>query len=179
MYKISTFKCWDFFLTCYYIYSWYITIIHNTECAHHNNYNSNFRSNFAITDNGWAVGQEPFLSSSKKTFYNIAHCVQFHMFPVGSMFINGVCCVVTLGCPPTVKQVEVHPHPPADGDIQAAETMGAWKQGKNMASEALIQYIKMSSFQYRKCHCGNKTVTRPSCFYSGISYIRMTYWIGA
>ena len=42
--------------------------------------------------------------------------------------------------------------------------------------------IKMSSYQYRKSHCGDKTIWRPSYLRSGISYTRKTtslYWIRA
>ena len=42
--------------------------------------------------------------------------------------------------------------------------------------------IKMSSYQYRKSHCGDKTVVRSSYLHNGISYTgKMTsfYWIGA
>ena len=43
---------------------------------------------------------------------------------------------------------------------------------------ALIQY-KMSSYQYMKSHCGDKTVVRSSYLHNGISYIGKTslYWI--
>ena len=40
--------------------------------------------------------------------------------------------------------------------------------------------IKMSSYQYRKSHCGDKTVVRSSYLHNGISYIgKMSslYWI--
>ena len=40
----------------------------------------------------------------------------------------------------------------------------------------------MSSYQYRKSHCGDKTILRPSCLHNGISYTGKTtslYWIGA
>ena len=40
--------------------------------------------------------------------------------------------------------------------------------------------IKMSSYQYRKSHCGGKTILRPSYLHNGISYTgKMTslYWI--
>ena len=46
---------------------------------------------------------------------------------------------------------------------------------------ALIQY-KMSSYQYRKSHCGDKTVVRSSYLHNGISYtgkMSYLYWIGA
>ena len=42
--------------------------------------------------------------------------------------------------------------------------------------------IKMTSYQYRKSHCGDKTILRPSYLHNGISYIdKMTslYWIKA
>ena len=40
--------------------------------------------------------------------------------------------------------------------------------------------IKMTSYQYRKSHCGDKTILRPSYLHNGISYTgNMTslYWI--
>ena len=40
--------------------------------------------------------------------------------------------------------------------------------------------IKMSSYQYRKSHCGDKTISRPSYLHNGISYAGKTtplYWI--
>ena len=42
--------------------------------------------------------------------------------------------------------------------------------------------IKMSSCQYRKSHCGDKTVVRSSYLHDGISYtgkMSSLYWIGA
>ena len=42
--------------------------------------------------------------------------------------------------------------------------------------------IKMSSYQYRKSHCGDKTVVRSSYLYNGSSYTGKTtslYWIRA
>ena len=42
--------------------------------------------------------------------------------------------------------------------------------------------IKMISYQYRKTHCGDKTILRPSYLHNGISYTGKTtslYWIGA
>ena len=42
--------------------------------------------------------------------------------------------------------------------------------------------IKMTSYQYRKSHCGDKTILRPSYLHNGISYTdKMTslYWIKA
>ena len=40
---------------------------------------------------------------------------------------------------------------------------------------------KMSSFQYRKTHCGDKTILRPFYIHNGISYtgkMASLYWIG-
>ena len=42
--------------------------------------------------------------------------------------------------------------------------------------------LKMSSYQYRKSHCGDKTVVRSSYLHNGISYtgkMSSLYWIGA
>ena len=42
--------------------------------------------------------------------------------------------------------------------------------------------IKMTSYQYRKSHCGDKTILRPSYLHNEISYTGKTtslYWIGA
>ena len=42
--------------------------------------------------------------------------------------------------------------------------------------------IKMTSYRYRKSHCGDKTILRPSYLHNGISYTgKMTslYWIRA
>ena len=39
----------------------------------------------------------------------------------------------------------------------------------------------MTSYQYRKSHCGDKTILRPSYLHNGISYTGKTtslYWIG-
>ena len=41
--------------------------------------------------------------------------------------------------------------------------------------------IKMTSYQYRKSHCGDKTIWRPSYLHNGISYtgkMASLYWIG-
>ena len=42
--------------------------------------------------------------------------------------------------------------------------------------------IKMTSYQYRKSHRGDKTILRPSYLHNGVSYTGKTtslYWIGA
>ena len=42
--------------------------------------------------------------------------------------------------------------------------------------------IKMTSYQYRKSHCGDNTILRPSYLHNGISYTGKTaslYWIRA
>ena len=51
-----------------------------------------------------------------------------------------------------------------------------------MSSPGAWFNIKMSSYQYRKSHCGDKTVVRSSYLHNGISYTGKTsslYWIGA
>ena len=63
-------------------------------------------------------------------------------------------------------------------DISLTETVLSYIQKR---TRALIQY-KMTSYQYRKSHCGDKTILRPSYLHNGISYTgKMTslYWIGA
>ena len=53
--------------------------------------------------------------------------------------------------------------------------------GVNLYICAPIQY-KDLSYQYRKSHCGDKTVVIPCYLHNGISYIHKTtslYWIGA
>ena len=57
------------------------------------------------------------------------------------------------------------------------------KDNCQMRTRALIQYkdVMMISYQYRKSHCGDKTILRPS-LHNGISYTgKMTslYWIRA
>ena len=42
--------------------------------------------------------------------------------------------------------------------------------------------IKMAPYRYRKSHCGDKTISRPSYLHNGISYTgnrTSLYWIGA
>ena len=55
-------------------------------------------------------------------------------------------------------------------NIRALRHPGAWFN------------IKMSSYQYRKSHCGDKTILRPSYLHNGLSYTGKTTslcWIGA
>ena len=52
---------------------------------------------------------------------------------------------------------------------------------QNQITSRLWFNIKMSSYQYRKSHCGDKTVVRLSYLHNGISYTgKMTslYWLG-
>ena len=58
----------------------------------------------------------------------------------------------------------------------------AWMSNDKSDSPGGWFNIKMSSFQYRKSHCGDKTILRPSYLHNGISYAgKMTflYWIRA
>ena len=53
------------------------------------------------------------------------------------------------------------------------------QNSRKCSSSGLRFNIKMSSYQYRKSHCGDKTVVRSSYLHSGISYTgKMTslYW---
>ena len=65
-------------------------------------------------------------------------------------------------------------------------SMGIWRKQLHWVSilrtMALIQYKDISSYQYRKSHCGDKTVVRSSYLHNGISYagkITSLYWIRA
>ena len=54
--------------------------------------------------------------------------------------------------------------------------MGVWN---TIRSAGTWFNIKMSSYQYRKIHCGDKTALRQSNYYNGISYsgkIASVYW---
>ena len=56
-----------------------------------------------------------------------------------------------------------------------------WRFEKLQPSGGRIN-IKMSSYQYKKSHCGDKTILRPSYLHNGIYYTgKMTYlyWIRA
>ena len=53
---------------------------------------------------------------------------------------------------------------------------------ENIQSSGAWINIKLPSYQYRKSHCGEKTILRPSYLHNGISYTgKMTslYWIRA
>ena len=64
-----------------------------------------------------------------------------------------------------------------------------WLNVEQATSHYLYQWwsghrfnIKMTSYQYRKSHCGDKTILRPSYLHSGISYtgkMSSLYWIRA
>ena len=57
-----------------------------------------------------------------------------------------------------------------------------WHHDNSRISSAVTRplNIKMPSYQYRKSHCGDKTILRPSYFHNGISYtgkMASLYWI--
>ena len=70
-------------------------------------------------------------------------------------------------------------------------TQQFWSEKWNLTHKILILFmvifisggrfnIKMPSYRYRKSHCGDKTILRPSYLHNGISYTgKMTslYWI--
>ena len=67
-----------------------------------------------------------------------------------------------------------------------ARTLGSWSQhGVHLGPpgpRAPIHIIKMTFYQYRKSHCGDKTILRPSYLHNGISYTGKTtslFWIRA
>ena len=95
--------------------------------------------------------------------------------------------------------VEILPHGRQELFILHSQYHGRWWPGdaRARASAAMIMTllkrlvlwecsghqfnIKMTSYQYRKSHCGDKTILRPSHLHNGISYTgKMTslYWIG-
>ena len=54
-----------------------------------------------------------------------------------------------------------------------------WLHGSHLGTKAMVQY-KMLPYQFRKSHCGNKTVLRLSHLHNGNSYAGNTaslYWI--
>ena len=62
---------------------------------------------------------------------------------------------------------------------------GPFEGAANLSTEQAIPgtwfNIKMSSYQYRKSHCGDKTVVRSSYLHNGISYtdkMSSLYWDG-
>ena len=64
---------------------------------------------------------------------------------------------------------------PRDATVTRVSTIGSKTSGPWFN-------IKMSSYQYRKSHCGDKTVVRSSYLHNGISYtgkMSFLYWIGA
>ena len=96
--------------------------------------------------------------------------------------------------------VEILPHGRQELFILHSQYHGRWWPGdaRARASAAMIMTllkrlvlwecsghqfnIKMTSYQYRKSHCGDKTILRPSYLHNGISYTgKMTslYWIRA
>ena len=78
--------------------------------------------------------------------------------------------------------IETESWPPLDMPLQEHD------QSQFAQNETLLKIpgpcfnIKISSYQYRKSHCGDKTILRPSYLHNGISYTgKMTslYWIRA
>ena len=63
-----------------------------------------------------------------------------------------------------------------------SKLQGDWKKWTPISLSGGWFNIKMSSYQYRKSHCRDKTILRPSYLHNGISYTgKMTslYWIRA
>ena len=59
---------------------------------------------------------------------------------------------------------------------------GVKQSSRRIQHPGLRFNIKMTSYQYRKSHCGDKTILRPSYLHNGISYtgkMASLYWIRA
>ena len=69
---------------------------------------------------------------------------------------------------------------PASPVVQSSNTVSC--VSLSFRTHRCVLAIKMTSYQYRKSHCGDKTILRPSYLHNGISYTgKMTslYWIRA
>ena len=67
---------------------------------------------------------------------------------------------------------------------QLYTSIGRWSEGQWLHHSCPGPWfnIKMTSYQYRKSHCGDKTISQPSHLHYGISYTGKTtslYWIRA
>ena len=68
--------------------------------------------------------------------------------------------------------------------LHGGASLGHWPNDRFLVQATSGSWfnIKMSSDEYRKSHCGDKTVVRLSYFHNGISYAgkkTSLYWIGA
>ena len=85
------------------------------------------------------------------------------------------------------KKIKAPRHWPLRGQSTGGQTSNEenvfiWLRHHDLARPGPWFNIKMSSYQYRKSHCGDKTILRPSYIHNGISYAgKMTslYWIMA
>ena len=87
------------------------------------------------------------------------------------------CRILHLTCP--VPQINDYPQ--NIRQFMTVQWVKYWLQGKQKRPGGWIN-IKMPSYQYRKSHCGDKTILRPSYLHNGISYTGKTtslYWIAA
>ena len=88
--------------------------------------------------------------------------------------VEGVICACRVTGPPGR-----HDSPPRYQTREMPELSRTWKL---RISSGPRFNIKMSSYQYRESHCGDKTIVRSSYLHNGISYIGKTtflYWIRA
>ena len=68
------------------------------------------------------------------------------------------------------------------GDVQSLCLSVSFVRAQLLPDPGAWFNIKMTSYQYRKSHCGDKTILRPSYLHNGISYTGKTaslYWIRA
>ena len=113
---------------------------------------------------------------------NIVHCKSSLKFDIQILHVDGKCHYVWMFVGPGDSHWWVrwwH----RSGEIQC-------HQGHSRGTSSLIMHhilgpwfnTKMLSYQYRKSHCGNKTVERSSHLHNEISYtgeMSSLYWIGA
>ena len=88
----------------------------------------------------------------------------------------GICCILDMSLKTTNSRSQLHLS-------KANELKGLWIQWAKPSDKSGPPFnIKMTSYQYRKSHCGDKMILRPSYLHNGISYTGKTtslYWIRA
>ena len=97
-----------------------------------------------------------------------SHCV--HYYSIQGVYTNRQTLVTSLAC------TDIR----STGQIVrlTSSKAGSW----NSTFDSISGFnIIMLSYNYRKSHCGDKAIGRPSCLHNGISYTVKTsslYWIG-
>ena len=86
-------------------------------------------------------------------------------------------CRPNQGCEAFIRHVKIYSDPYLVFHFVTCVWSLIWSRVTRSGSQF---NIKMISYQYRKSHCGDKTILRPSYLHNGISYTgKMTslYWI--